>query len=126
MKYLITLFLTASSFMFSEEVLYAEGDTFEAKKYEAVALYFYKADAIRLNTARDFSFSLNDFLNYAAIDTRDIYKIRKGDTFKITKSFRNGDVFQVYLESTRSKREKYFVLSEDLKNYFLTIVTENS
>ena len=110
MKYLITLFLIASSFMFSEEVLYEEGDTFEAKKYEAVALYFYKADAIRLNTARDFSFSLNDFLNYAAIDTRDIYKIRKGDTFKITKSFRNGDVFQVYLESTRSKREKYFVL----------------
>lgn len=103
MKYLITLFLTASSFMFSEEVLYAEGDTFEAKKYEAVALYFYKADAIRLNTARDFSFSLNDFLNYATIDTRDIYKIRKGDTFKITKSFRNGDVFQVYLESTDRK-----------------------
>ena len=126
MKYLITLFLTASSLMFSEEVLYAEGDIFEAKKYEAVALYFYKADAIRLNTARDFSFSLNDFLNYAAIDTRDIYKIRKGDTFKITKSFRNGDVFQVYLESTRSKREKYFVLSEDLKNSFLTRVTENS
>ena len=105
MKYLITLFLTASSFMFSEEVLYAEGDTFEAKKYEAVALYFYKADAIRLNTARDFSFSLNDFLNYATIDTRDIYKIRKGDTFKITKSFRNGDVFQVYLESTRSNKQ---------------------
>ena len=126
MKYLITLFLTASSFMFSEEVLYAEGDTFEAKKYEAVALYFYKADAIRLNTDRDFSFSLNDFLNYATIDTRDIYKIRKGDTFKITKSFRNGDVFQVYLESTRSKREKYFVLSEDLKNSFLTRVSENS
>ena len=126
MKYLITLFLTASSLMFSEEVLYAEGDIFEAKKYEAVALYFYKADAIRLNTARDFSFSLNDFLNYATIDTRDIYKIRKGDTFKITKSFRNGDVFQVYLESTRSKREKYFVLSEDLKNSFLTRVTENS
>ena len=126
MKYLITLFLTASSLMFSEEVLYAEGDIFEAKKYEAVALYFYKADAIRLNTARDFSFSLNDFLNYAAIDTRDIYKIRKGDTFKITKSFRNGDVFQVYLESTRSKREKYFVLSEDLKNSFLTRVSENS
>ena len=126
MKYLITLFLTASSFMFSEEVLYAEGDTLEAKKYEAVVLYFYKADAIRLNTARDFSFSLNDFLNYATIDTRDIYKIRKGDTFKITKSFRNGDVFQVYLESTRSKREKYFVLSEDLKNSFLTRVTENS
>ena len=126
MKYLITLFLTASSLMFSEEVLYAEGDIFEAKKYEAVALYFYKADAIRLNTARDFSFSLNDFLNYATIDTRDIYKIRKGDTFKITKSFRNGDVFQVFLESTRSKREKYFVLSEDLKNSFLTRVTENS
>lgn len=126
MKYLITLFLTASSFMFSEEVLYEEGDTFEAKKYEAVALYFYKADAIRLNTARDFSFSLNDFLNYATIDTRDIYKIRKGDTFKITKSFRNGDVFQVYLESTRSKREKYFVLSEDLDNRFLTRINEES
>ena len=69
---------------------------------------------------------LKDFINYAAIDQRDIYKIRKGDTFKITKSFRNGDIFQIDLESKRSKREKYFVLSEDLKNSFLTKITENS
>ena len=126
MRFLFTLLLSLSSFVFSEEIIHEEGDVFEAKKYEAVSLYFYKADAIRLNTARQHSFSLNDFLNFATIDKRDIYKIRKGDTFKITKSFRNGDVFQIDLESKRSKREKYFVLSEDLKNSFLTKVTENS
>ena len=125
MRYLLTLLLSLSSLVFSEEI-HEEGDVFEAKKFEAIALYFYKADAIRLNTAREHSFSLNDFLNYATIDKRDIYKIRKGDTFKITKSFRNGDVFQIDLDSERSKREKYFVLSEDLKNSFLTKVTESS
>ena len=126
MRYLFILLLSLSSILFSDEIVYVEGDIFEADKYEAIALYFYKSDALKLKTARDFTFSLKDFINYAAIDQRDIYKIRKGDTFKITKSFRNGDIFQIDLESKRSKREKYFVLSEDLKNSFLTKITENS
>ena len=46
MRYLFTLLLSLSSFVFSEEIIHEEGDVFEAKKYEAVALYFYKADAI--------------------------------------------------------------------------------
>ena len=126
MKYFIALALTASNLLLSDEKVFQEGDTFEARKFEAITLYFYRADATRLDTARDFAFSLNDFIDYAAIDQRDLYKIRRGDTFKIIESFKNGDIFQVNLDSKKSKREKYFVLSEDLDNRFLTRINEES
>ena len=99
---------------------------FKQKKFEAIAVYLYKADASRVNTARDLSFSLNDFLDHATVDTRDIFRIRKGDTFTLTKSFRNGDIFEVNLKSQRAKREKYFVLSEDLKNSSLELIVKES
>jgi hypothetical protein len=126
MKYFIALALTASNLLLCDEKVFQEGDTFEARKFEAITLYFYRSDATRLDTARDFAFSINDFIDYAAIDQRDLYKIRRGDTFKITESFKNGDIFQVNLDSKKSKREKYFVLSEDLDNRFLTRINEES
>ena len=74
------LFLSLSFVINSEESDFKEGDKFEAKKFDTISLYFYKADATRLNLARDLSYSLKDFVDYAAIDYRDIYKIRKGET----------------------------------------------
>ena len=122
--FLILLFTTFA--LNAEEVEYKEGDEFQAKKYEALALYFYRADATRVNIARDLNYSLSDFLTYASVDSRDIYKIRKGEKFVLTESFRDGDIFEVNLESERTFREKYFVLSRDLKNSSIYLVTEES
>jgi hypothetical protein len=126
MKYFIALALATSNLLLSDEKFFQKGDIFEARKFEAITLYFYRSDATRLDTARDFAFSLNDFMDYAAIDQRDLYKIRRGETFQITESFKNGDIFQVNLDSSKSKREKYFVLSEDLENRFLTRIDQES
>ena len=126
MRYFYFLLLLIPLFTNANEKDFQEGDEFQAKKFEAIAVYLYKADASRVNTARNFSFSLNDFLNHATVDTRDIFRIRKGDTFTLTKSFRNGDIFEVNLKSQRAKREKYFVLSEDLKNSSLELIVKES
>ena len=126
MRYFYLLLLLTPLLTNASETDFKEGDEFQANKYEAIAVYLYKADASRVHTARDLSFSLNDFLNHATVDTRDIFRIRKGDTFTLTKSFRNGDIFEVYLNSQRAKREKYFVLSEDLKNSSLELIVKES
>ena len=126
MRYFYFLLLLIPLLTNADEKDFKEGDEFQAKKFEAIAVYLYKADASRVNTARELSFSLNDFLDHATVDTRDIFRIRKGDTFTLTKSFRNGDIFEVYLNSQRAKREKYFVLSEDLKNSSLELIVKES
>ena len=126
MRYLLMLFLSLSFVINSEESNFKEGDKFEAKKFDTISLYFYKADATRLNLARDLSYSLKDFVDYAAIDYRDIYKIRKGETFVLTQSYKNGDIFEVNLESKRTSREKYFVLAEDLKKSSLILLSEET
>ena len=126
MRYLLMLFLSLSFVINSEESDFKEGDKFEAKKFDTISLYFYKADATRLNLARDLSYSLKDFVDYAALDYRDIYKIRKGETFVLTQSYKNGDIFEVNLESKRTSREKYFVLAEDLKKSSLILLSEET
>ena len=126
MKHLFLLIFTFSFVLNSEELEFREGDQFLAKKFETIALFFYKSDATKVNIARDLSYSLNDFMNYASVDGRDIYKIRKGDTFVLTDSYRGGDIFEVNLSSKRTSREKYFILSEDLKKSSLALITEES
>ncbi len=126
MKYLTLILLISSSVIHADQKEFKEGDEFLAKKYEALALYFYKADATRVNIARDLNYDLNNFMTYASVDSRDIYKIRKGDKFVLTESFRDGDIFEVNLDSSRTYREKYFVLSKDLKNSSIDLVTEES
>ena len=122
--FLILLFTTFT--LNAEEVEYKEGDEFQAKKYEALALYFYRADATRVNIARDLNYSLSDFSTYASVDSRDIYRIKRGEKFVLTESYRDGDIFEVNLESKRTLREKYFVLSKDLKNSSIDLITEES
>ncbi len=126
MKYLTLILLISSSVIYADQKEFKEGDEFLAKKYEALALYFYKADATRVNIARDLNYDLHNFTTYASVDSRDIYKIRKGDKFVLTESFRDGDIFEVNLDSSRTYREKYFVLSKDLKNSSIDLVTEES
>ena len=123
----IFLFLFFITFALNaDEMDFKEGDKFKANKYEAIALYLYKGDATRVNIARDLNYSLQDFIDHASVDQRDIYKVRRGDIFVLTESYRNGDIFKVSLDSKRTYREKYFVLSEDLKRSSINLVTEES
>ena len=126
MRYLFLLILTFPLLIQSADLEFKEGDEFIANKFETIALFFYKSDATRVDIARDLSFSIRDFMTYGAVDQRDIYKVKRGETFILKDSYRDGDIFEVNLKSSRTSREKYFVLSEDLKNSSITLVTEES
>ena len=126
MRYLFLLILTFPLLIQSADQEFKEGDEFIANKFETIALFFYKSDATRVDIARDLSFSIHDFMTYGAVDQRDIYKIKRGETFILKDSYRDGEIFEVNLKSSRTSREKYFVLSEDLKNSSITLVTEES
>ena len=126
MRYLLLLILTFPLLIQSADLEFKEGDEFIANKFETIALFFYKSDATRVDIARDLSFSIHDFMTYGAVDQRDIYKIKRGETFILKDSYRDGEIFEVNLKSSRTSREKYFVLSEDLKNSSITLVTEES
>ena len=119
MKRIFLILLTSPLLLFSMEEDYAIGSELQSERSSAIALYHYRADAVRLKTARDFSFSAHDFVSHAAIDARDIYKVRKGDIIRLEESYRNGKIFRVSLLSDKVSRKKYFVLSEDLKKLFL-------
>ena len=126
MRYFFLIILTFSLSIESTDLEFKEGDEFLANKFETIALFFYKSDATRVDIARDLSFSIHDFMTYGAVDQRDIYKIKRGETFILKDSYRDGDIFEVNLKSSRTSREKYFVLSEDLKNSSITLITEES
>ena len=119
MKRIFLILLTSPLLLFSMEEDYAIGSELQSERSSAIALYHYRADAVRLKTARDFSFSAHDFVSHAAIDARDIYKARKGDIIRLEESYRNGKIFRVSLLRDKVSRKKYFVLSEDLKKLFL-------
>jgi hypothetical protein len=125
MKSIFFILLISPLFLFSKEAEYAIGSELQSEKSSTIALYHYRADALRLNTARDFNFSTYDFIGHAAIDARDIYKARKGDVIRLEESYRNGKIFRVSLLSDKVRRKKYFVLSEDLKKLSL-ILPESS
>ena len=126
MRYFFLIILTFSLSIESTDLEFKEGDEFLANKFETIALFFYKSDATRVGIARDLSFSIHDFMTYGAVDQRDIYKIKRGETFILKDSYRDGDIFEVNLKSSRTSREKFFVLSEDLKNSSITLITEES
>ena len=120
MKFLNIFILIVPLSLFATEDIYEEGDSFKSTKSRSVVLYKYKTDASRVNIALQFAFNAEEFIEYAAVDSRDIYKIRRGDTFVLTESFKDGDIFQVTLTSKKTNNEKYFILSKDLKDNSLT------
>jgi|TARA_B100001996_G_scaffold5856_1_gene4958 hypothetical protein len=120
MKLFNILILILPLTFFAEEITYKEGDSFESVRSHSVVLYAYKADARRVNNALQFSFNAHEFMKYAAVDSRDIYKVRRGDAFVLTESIKDGDIFKVNLSSKRINNEKYFILSKDLKDNSLS------
>tara|TARA_B110000014_G_C19653833_1_gene344098 strand:+ start:34 stop:414 length:381 start_codon:yes stop_codon:yes gene_type:complete len=120
MKFFSILILILPQTFFADEITYEEGDSFESTKSRSVVLYEYKTDASKVNTALRFAFNLEEFIEYASVDSRDIYKIRRGDTFVLTESIKDGDIFKVTLTNKKYNNEKYFILSKDLKDNSLT------
>lgn len=120
MKFLNVLILILPLSLFAEEAIYEEGDLFASTKSRSVVLYEYKTDASRVNIAHQFSFNAEEFIEYAAVDSRDIYKVRRGDTFVLTESLKDGAIFKVTLTSKKSNNEKYYILAKDLKDNSLT------
>jgi len=120
MKLFNILILILPLTFFAEETTYKEGDSFESVRSHSVVLYAYQADARRVNNALQFSFNAQEFMKYAAVDSRDIYKVRRGDAFVLTESIKDGDIFKVNLSSKRINNEKYFILSKDLKDNSLS------
>ena len=120
MKFFNILILILPLTFLAEELTYKEGDSFKSTKSRSVVLYEYKTDASRVNIALQFSFNADEFIEYAAVDSRDIYKVRRGDTFVLTESLKDGDIFKVTLTSKKTNNEKYFILSKDLKDNSLT------
>jgi len=120
MKFFNILILILPLTFFAEEITYKEGDSFQSTKSRSLVLYEYKTDASRVNIALRFAFNVEEFMEYAAVDSRDIYKVRRGDTFVLTESLQEGDIFKVTLTSKKTNNEKYFILSKDLKDKSLT------
>ena len=120
MKLFNILILIFPITLFTEEIVYKEGDSFESIRSHSVVLYAYKADARRVNNALQFSFNAQEFMKYAAVDSRDIYKVKRGDAFVLTESIKDGDIFKVNLSSKRINNKKYFILSKDLKDNSLS------
>ena len=120
MKLFNILILILPLTFFAEEITYKEGDSFESVRSHSVVLYAYKADARRVNNALQFSFNAQEFMKYAAVDSRDIYKVRRGDAFVLTESIKDGDIFKVNLSSKRINNKKYFILSKDLQDNSLS------
>ena len=120
MKYLLILALLLPFSVTAErEKIYIIGSELESKKHYSLVLYHYKNDVLRINLTRDFFNPNQDFLYDIAVDSRDLYKVRKGDKIKLLESFRDGDIFKVKLLKKDSKRDYYFVETESLKNYIL-------
>ena len=120
MKFFSILILILPRTFFAEEIAYKEGDSFESTKSRSVVLYEYKTDASRVNIALRFAFNAEEFMEYAAVDSRDIYKVRRGDIFVLTESIKDGDIFKVTLTTKKYNNENYFILSKDLKDNSLT------
>ena len=104
MRYYFLIILTFPFLIQSASLEFKEGDEFLANRFETIALYFYKSDATRVDIARDLSFSIHDFITYGAVDQRDIYKIKRGETFILKDSYRDGDIFEVNLKISRTSR----------------------
>jgi len=120
MKYLLILALLLPFSVTAErEKIYVIGSELESKKHNSLVLYHYKNDVLRINLTRDFFNPNQDFLYDIAVDSRDLYKVRKGDKIKLLESFRDGRIFKVELLEEQPKRDYYFVELESLKNYLL-------
>ena len=116
----LCLHLTFS--VYSEDKGFVSGDELILNRSNELILYHYKGDATRAYMARELNYSLTEFIDYGAVDGRDIYKTRRGDSIKLIKGFREGDIFKVELTNVNFSRKEYFVISRDLDKSSISLI----
>ena len=124
MRILFLLFVTFTSFTFiaDEDASAVEiGQTWQltsrsnkASLSGSKVLYFFSSDAYHTYQARIFS----DWDNFSIVDSRNLVRLNKGDRVQILKTKHNDKVYQVELLDGFEKNKKYFVIKDDLFNYF--------
>ena len=81
---------------------------------DAKVLYHMPSDAYHTYYAREFG----DWDTFSIVDSRDIERLSKGDVIQIIKSEYNEKVYKVKLLSGFNKNRNFYVIAEDLLNYY--------
>ncbi len=122
MSYIIkvTVFIF-SLVMLAEEGIrgHVLGDKYKADKHSTLVLYHYKKDVNKPWLTGDFDFPGIISLYLVSVDSRDLYKVKKGDKIELIESLNESDIYKVKLLKDNSRRPFYFLKSEDLKHFKL-------
>ena len=102
------------------ENIFNEGDhwVLEARSNrlssDSKVLYYMPSDAYHTYYAREFG----DWDTFSIVDSRDIERLSKGDVIQIIESEYNEKVYKVKLLSGFNKGRIFYVITEDLINYY--------
>ena len=86
MKTTLFLILIFPVLSFANAVNYDIGAKLESDRGSTIALFHYRADAFRLETARDFNLDAGDFMRYASIDVETCTKPKEVTLFVLKKA----------------------------------------
>jgi len=81
---------------------------------DSKVLYYMPSDAYHTYYAREFG----DWNTFSIVDSRDIERLSKGDIIQIIESEFNEKVYKVKLLSGFNKDRIFYVITEDLLNYY--------
>ena len=112
MKKLIFTYLMAFNLpLFAEEGIdiYKVGEVYKVSSHSSLVLFNYKYDAIKTERIKKFGIPHNFSLREISVDARDIYKMQRGEKFKIIKSHREGKIYEVKLLKIRVDDKHYKV-----------------
>jgi len=107
----------------NEQHVFNEGDNWvlEARSNrlssDSKVLYHIPSDAYHTYYAREFG----DWDIFSMVDSRDIERLSKGDVIQILESEYNSKIYKVKLLSGFNKDKNFYVIAEDLKNYYKPI-----
>ena len=125
MKKLLILIalINISDISASKEIVFNKGDQWvlEARSNrlssDSKVLYHIPSDAYHTYYAREFG----DWDIFSMVDSRDIERLSKGDVIQILESEYNSKIYKVKLLSGFNKNKNFYVIAEDLKNYYKPI-----
>ena len=107
----------------NEQHVFNEGDNWvlEARSNrlssDSKVLYHILSDAYHTYYAREFG----DWGIFSMVDSRDIERLSKGYVIQILESEYNSKIYKVKLLSGFNKNKNFYVIAEDLKNYYKPI-----
>tara|TARA_B100001939_G_scaffold280224_1_gene248887 strand:- start:182 stop:577 length:396 start_codon:yes stop_codon:yes gene_type:complete len=125
MKKLVILMATLSPFIASasEQHEFNIGDNWvlEARSNrlssDSKVLYHIPSDAYHTYYARKFG----DWDIFSMVNSRDVERLSKGDVIQIIESKYDSRIYKVKLLSSINKNKNFYVIAEDLKNYYKPI-----